>query len=76
MLLALQAQALYCVCLNVLIVTPSMLYFPVRDLHPSVIPLSTVPQTRGFLTGRCWEVEDEEQNCQCGVIDRKVTQHR
>lgn len=28
--------------------TPSILYFPVRDLNPSVIPLSSVPQTEGF----------------------------
>lgn len=28
--------------------TPSILYIPVRDLHPSVIPLSSVPQTEGF----------------------------
>lgn len=28
--------------------TPSILYFPVRDLHPSVIPLSSVSQTEGF----------------------------
>lgn len=28
--------------------TPSLLYFPARDLHPSVIPLSSVPQTEGF----------------------------
>lgn len=50
--------------------TPSILYFPVRDLHPSVIPLSSVPQTEGFLTGR-WRggggrAEAREQNCHCG----------
>ncbi|TNN76257.1 hypothetical protein EYF80_013545 [Liparis tanakae] len=28
--------------------TPSTLYFPARDLSPSVIPLSSVPQTEGF----------------------------
>lgn len=27
---------------------PSILYFPVRDLHPSVIPLSSVPKTEDF----------------------------
>lgn len=28
--------------------TPSILYFPARDLHPSVIPLSSVSQTEGL----------------------------
>lgn len=37
-----------CAHCHSLLHTPSILYFPVRDLHPSVIPLSSVPQTEGF----------------------------
>lgn len=37
-----------CAHCHSLLHTPSILYFPVRDLHPSVIPLSSVSQTEGF----------------------------
>lgn len=37
-----------CVHCHPLQCTPSILYFPARDLQPSVIPLSSVPQTEGF----------------------------
>lgn len=52
----LRRAKLHCVSLNgihchPLQHTPSILYFPVRDLRPSVIPLSSVPHSEGF----CWE---------------------
>lgn len=56
--------------------TPSILYFPVRDLHPSVIPLSSVPQTEGCDGKVEGGQRPGNKTATVAMIDRKVALHR